>query len=306
MELRLSSANDAALDIIADAIRDVDGARRWNFHLLIDPALVDPLPKLGCGERQRTRIPIDPTLISEAHCPYMVPIREVGRDPLIDAALARAIREIEGDSSFPAGSRSVCAFIASKESAIEMARRLARSAITYCDGERKLFRFWDPRVMDLLRQFISFDEISHLIIPADRWCWIARGGRAEVLVLDDVPRETMGHDALDTRRFKHFGRINKVLDALDLDATSYRNIDCTRIDRDIRDGERRWKLQSDYEMVSYALHSYLVGKNFDDDIEVKRHMEAAVQNGNSPVMALESLDEQFWMAIAERKGHQGH
>ncbi|MDH0170258.1 DUF4123 domain-containing protein [Stenotrophomonas sp. GD04145] len=302
MERQLSNTIDAALQVIADAVRDVDGSKRWSVHLLIDPTLADPLSLLEAEGRERVRVSISRTLMSEAHCPYLVPVREVGRDPLIDAALDRAMCEVEGNSSVPPGARSVCAFIASRVSAIEIARSLARRAAVSSGGERRLFRFWDPRVMDLLPQFISFDEIRNLVAPVERWCWIARDGRAEVLELADASPASGPHRPLDPGRFMNFGRINKVIDSLNLDSASYRKIDCAKIDRDIRAGERRWRLQTEYEMVSYALHRHLVGDHFDDDDEVRHLMESAVQKGDSPIVALESLSEQFWASFSGRQG----
>lgn len=302
MEPQLSSAIDAALKAIADAIRDVDGSRRWNVHLLIDPTLADPLPELEGVGRECIEIPISKTLMSEAHRPYLVPVREVGRDPLIDAALAHSMCEVKGRSSVPAGARSICAFVACRASTIEMARSLAQSAMVILEGDRRLFRFWDPRVMDLLPQFISIDEISRLIAPVERWCWIARDGRAETLELDEEPRPIRPANTPNPKIFLNFGLINQVLDALNLDSTSYRAVDFTQIDRDIREGQVRWNLQSQYEMVSYALHRHLVGRSFDDEGQVRMHMESAVRDGKSPITALESFDELFWATLAARQG----
>lgn len=302
MEPQLSSAIDAALEVIADSIRDVNGSRSWNVHLLIDPTIADPMPEFKCGERERTRISIDQRLMSEMHQPYLVPVREVGRDPLIEIALELSMREVEGHSSVPAGARSVCAFVACRASTNEMARSLARNAVVFLKGERRLFRFWDPRVMDLLPHFVSTDEFSCLAAPAERWCWISRDGKAETLELDEGLHSIRQAHALDPKRFLNFGLINQVMDALNLDSTSFRATDFTQIDRAIQEGQERWNLQSDYEKVSYALHRQLIGENFDDESQVRLHMEGAVRDGKSPIAALESFDEQFWATRAGRQG----
>lgn len=301
MERQLSSVPITVREVIADAIRDSDGLHGWTTFMLIDPILGDPLGDIGGEERERTSLPINPTLMSEVHFPYLIMLGEVGRDSLIDSALERAIDEVDGRQGLVAGARSVCAFFVTKHSSKMVAKRLAESASVRVDGERRLFRFWDPRVMDLLTRFAGSDEIETLLSPAERWCWIARDGRAESLTMV-AESQNSKLQLLNTERFLNFGRINKFFDVLKSDAFAIRKIDCVSVDRIMRKGLEKWLLQSDYEVVSYALHSILLGEGFDDDEQVRWHMDNGIREGRSPVVELEALSEVFWTALSERLG----
>lgn len=304
MVLRLSNVILTARHAIADAVRNVDELPSWSVFIFVDPILGDPFGSIDGHARVCTRIPVNERLMSESDRPYLIPVDEVGRDVLIEVALQRAIDEWECKPGFQAGARSVCAFIVTTVPAIDLARGLGRSAQILLDGRMRLFRFWDPRVMDLLPSFMQEEGVQEMLIPSIRWCWISRDGRVKSINIEEGMSHGRQSLELNGEVFANFGRINKVLDALPKSSASP-SIDCSSIDRFIRKGQKRWRLESDYEVVSYALHCILIGDGFDDDTVVRSHMESAVRNGESPVVGLESLDESFWANLIDRLKQAG-
>lgn len=182
---------------IGRSITQISGTK---IVLLVDPSLGDPLPALlsdqCCKSTARQRLAID--LIAEERCPYLIELDDEERVLSTSARLA-AQEHLGAFDSSGRQPRSVCAWLQVKRRTQPpeanmlqaLARRLAALAIVRSpvNGQRVMFRFWDPRLASDVARVLDSDWRDALTTSgAVGWWHISREGRVENLLsprLDD-------------------------------------------------------------------------------------------------------------------------
>jgi hypothetical protein len=288
-----------ALDAIADPA-DV------SFYVLVDCALHDPLA--GMPERENAIVvPIRHPDVAQARRPYLLPLGEFGRDRRIDETLQLAYDQARRHASQSAHGRSICGWLAARGSPDTVAWQLAKASHQMIEGRSRLFRYWDPRVLDVLSGLLDTAQAQALFRPVCGWWWLNRNAALQCALLQTAGRDTSEVPAAFTlapaqiERLRQVESVNRCLDVWqDLQHNPEADGVRDRIARLIAVGTRKWDLQTDRDQVSYAMYGLLVHEGFDEDAEVRRVMQAARAAGTSPIEALSHFDEAYWDRLKHR------
>jgi hypothetical protein len=277
-----------------------------SWYVLVDCALHDPLA--GMPERENAIVvPVRHPDVADARRPYLLALGEFGRDRRIDETLQLACDQARRHASQRAHGRSVCGWLAASGSPHTLAWQLAKASQQMIEGHARLFRYWDPRVLDVLPGLLETSQAQALFRPVSGWWWLDRNA-----ALRCAPLQRAGHDTgaapaafklapTQIERLRQVESVNRCLDVWqdlrhDPEAEGVRD----RIARLIAAGTAKWDLQTDRDQVSYALYALLVHGGFDEDAEARAVMLAARAAGTSPIEALAQFDEAYWDRLKHR------
>jgi hypothetical protein len=272
------------------------------LHVLVDMVLGDPLAD-AATRSNAAALPIKHPDMKADHQPYLLKLGDFGRDLAIEKSLSLGLGQALRSSDELMQGRSICLWILSDANSEELALHLASQARIGVGRDMKLFRFWDPRVMDTLEHMLRPEQVNNLLGPASTCLWLNRAGDfAELRVADDsstngaLPGIRLDNHQLDLLR--NVELVNRALDVLQDMGKPVVGAQL-RLDLDgiLAKGGREWKLQTDRELVTYAMYGYLIGAEFDQVAEVRDAMLEADNAGTSPVDALDQFDERYWQTL---------
>lgn len=273
------------------------------LHVLVDTVLGDPLAD-AATRSDAIALPIKHQDLKADHQPYLLKLGDFGRDLAIEKSLSLALGQALRCADELTLGRSICLWILSDADSEELALHLAGQSRVRVGRDMKLFRFWDPRVMDTLEHLLRPEQANNLLGPASTCLWLNRAGEfAALRVADDFPKNgTSSGIQLDNRQLDLLKNVELVNRALDVLQDMGKPVVGTqvRLDLDgiIAKGAREWKLQTDRELVTYAMYAHLIGAQFDQVTEVRDAMLEAKNAGTSPVDALDQFDERYWQTLA--------
>ncbi|SDY78825.1 protein of unknown function [Lysobacter sp. yr284] len=274
-----------------------------SIYLLVDTTLGDPLANVAT-RATAVAVPIRHPDLKRDHHPYLLRLGEIGRDPAIDTSLALGLAQALRSPEGLALGRSICLWLVSDSDIDVVAHHLAARAKVRVGSETRLFRFWDPRVMDALEHLLRPMQAGSLLGPVSSCLWLTRSGSLASLRVADAKSDEAIVDGLrlDQRQLDHLARvelINRALDVLqDMERTVLGAEVRTVLGGLIEKGAREWTLRTDRELVTYALYGVLVHQRFDREPGVAEAMDQARRAGTSPIDALEQFDESYWQALA--------
>jgi Domain of unknown function (DUF4123) len=290
-------AVDALSEQLFSATQGVDAR---SLHVVVDRVLADPLSD-ECQRASRTEIPIKHDEIKKQHQPYLLQLGHVGRDETVRKTLELGLKQaLRGVEERPYG-RTICGWIAFDVPVDRVARHLGKSALLRTNKGVRVFRFWDPRVFDLLSPSLSADQIKALLGPVSSWCWLGRDGSLRTMVRGyqsssrsmDQTQLSLGADQITSLSIAEY--VNRTLDVLqDMGKDVSDTRLPARLAQSMMYGSIQWKLGTDFEYVTYALYCVLVGQDFDKAPKVFEVMRRANVTGASPIEALNSFDESYW------------
>lgn len=272
------------------------------LHVLVDTVLGDPLAD-AATRCDATALPIKHPDLKADHRPYLLTLGDFGRDLAIEKSLSLGLGQALRSADELMQGRSICLWILSDADSEDLALHLASQARVRIERDMKLFRFWDPRVMDTLEHLLRPEQVNNLLGPVSTCLWLNRAGEFAALRADEdfssngaLPGIRWDNHQLDL--LKNVELVNRALDVLQDMGKPVVGAQL-RLDLDgiLAKGARDWKLQTDRELVTYAMYGHLIGAQFDRVAEVRDAMLEAENAGTSPVDALDQFDEHYWQNL---------
>lgn len=277
------------------------------LYVLIDPALGDPFGHVP-GREAAVKLRVDYGGGRFEKAPYLLLVKEFGRDPVaqlsVEVALAEALKLLPRGDGQPA--RSMCGWIISTLSMQDLGRRIERNAMMSVGGVKKVFRFWDPRVMDFLDELLESDQKATLLAGADEWLWLDRRAKVKSWRAEDLRQAIHNAPASlvmsseQTSALSHGRYANLVLDALQVAGWAEGLPSQVSLMQAVRHGMARWGLTSDQDCVMYVLYRVYYGHAFDEEPYISARMMRARSDGHSPVAVLEQIDASVWSTLPGR------
>ncbi|PJJ96061.1 hypothetical protein CO611_09045 [Lysobacteraceae bacterium NML03-0222] len=279
-------------------------ARYQYAYAVFDPYMeLFPRQYAHAYEVEAIDVPISHPDMQRAYRPYLLPLKEPGRDwwlaPLLDEAIAQAKRQKEGMLLRP-----ICGWLFTDLQKPVLRSRLSHNATVYMNGKARIFRNWDPRVLDLLR--ILLDAQQKQAIVADmEWLWLGRSGLPYSLSGEEVVEQPRGFEFTlrqdQIENLRHAEVFHTVLDVMqDLGYCATDDALALQLLLAIRRGNVRWALETSEALVEFALHALLVHPNFDDDPQIKSLMKQSHAARLGAIQPLATLNDDDWAQVRER------
>lgn|GEM_PF-1138421 len=284
------------------AVRDRHGDAASTLYAVIDPILADPFPDAAGEAREGVVLPADK--FAPGDCPYLLTLGEFGRDPRAEATIALSLQETLAQQGGDRAGRSVCGWLVLPAGIpVEQAvRAYARQSQLVVGGERRTFRFWDPRTLDLARDVLTPTQLNAILGPAASWSWLSRQRRLETVWID--PRE---HDALYTvaiqtneeqqRLLSRLPEINLVMDSLTVAALDTTPIKAIEVGRRLVEADVQWRLHDPRDQVSYAICCMIYGAPFTANAPIRLQLIHGLETGTPAMPAvlgmLDTLEPQL-------------
>jgi Domain of unknown function (DUF4123) len=178
---------DLQADLLIRTFRQMAHAQGPHACLcvLIDPLLGNPLAELSAIEK----LPIRPLRIqhddlAQDEVPYLLKVgQEQDHERLISHTLRLALAEQRNALLESPASRSVCAWLFVDEGdlskLVDALSQFARIPRPDGQGQRSLFRFWDPRVFQHLPRVMGQQHFERALADqlALQWLWLAPTGQ---------------------------------------------------------------------------------------------------------------------------------
>lgn len=294
---------------LRDELSEACEAHEGKLHLLVDTALEDP-----CADWEKRPyaqiLKIRHPALRKQERPYLLPLGDFGRDDAIDKSITLAMAQAARTSRDHTRGRSICGWIMFTGNAQIIADRLSRHASQIVDRKRRLFRFWDPRVMDMMEGGLEPRQNAALLAGVTGWWWLGRDLQLKALSSgSEVSGEAAGFALTEAqiRIMRWAEPINRTLDVLQ---DMGHDVSSPGLDGGVREalsrGERTWALESIGELVQYALCTILVHRSFDEHPEVRTRMREAQSVGCSPLSALDAFEKDDWNRIRQRIADESH
>ncbi|MFY3455627.1 DUF4123 domain-containing protein [Achromobacter xylosoxidans] len=285
------------------------GLPQDRLYVLVDPTIEDPLAHAR-RRGQAVALPLDRSRFLTEHCPYLLELGEFGRDDAIELAVEAACAAAGTGRTH----RPICGWIASPVAPAALARHLARMArcLVPDRADPVTLRHWDPRVAEVLAEVLSEDQMAQWLAPV-RACW--RPGRAAGELALQYERSAAAGapqagpaaplvlDRAQCAVLERAGWVNQALDALaeaghDMGEARLR----ARADRLVARAQARWGLETDTDIVDYALHGLLVHPHFDQHPDIRHAMATMQANGIAAVAALNDITQEQWNRVRQWTG----
>ncbi|WP_313494779.1 DUF4123 domain-containing protein [Stenotrophomonas sp.] len=144
--------------------------------------------------------------------PYLIDLRYMSTDERLHA-LDKTVEYAHSHEQSP-----FSALIASQESRARLRSHLSRVMVRQIEGEKMLFRYYDPRVWECLLWILSEAQLSSLLGPIVRWTaplaggmdWISYAGKG-------LSHEALMFDAAQLRAIASLASVNRVVARLNVD-----------------------------------------------------------------------------------------
>lgn len=252
------------------AFRRLTGAqsRESCVCVLMDPLLADTQPLLDAvEERPRHPLRIQHDDLARDDAPYLL---KVGPEPeherVLELSLQLALAEQRVAATTTPAPRSICAWILIDEQHVpSLADALSRLAIVrppQRPSERKIFRYWDPRVFEHLPRILGNQTLQTLLTRdvTAQWLWLDRSGRLASQVL----KGGKGWQP-DVRQWQALSRIEDLNQCLVLAHTQGKPAsaqDVTQLDSALQHAGTLG-CHTSADRMSYALLSASLGAGFE-------------------------------------------
>lgn len=296
-DARLHSAKENVRGVLlAESMKNAHG----RLCVLIDPILVDPL-RDAPTRAEAIVLPLRRRDLKDEQRPYLLALGDFGRDQAIESSIGVAISEaMHLDDSAPRA-RSVCGWIRSG-SPKELASHMAGCAALTLQGESRMLRHWDPRIMDILAALVNPTQRQCLLRHATARYWLRRDGAIQSIVLDQAAAEPEAASALrlddgQLDLLVQAGYVNRALDVLQEMGHDMAALSPAKLARNLRAGMQSWRLDTERDRVMYLVYVAMVGEGFDRTPEVHARMLAAQASGSSVMDALDAFDDAYWQSL---------
>ncbi|WP_454727397.1 MULTISPECIES: DUF4123 domain-containing protein [Cupriavidus] len=283
--------------MLRDELRNTPWAKSGHrMFVLVDPALADPFQD---APNRKMPLPVVHENLRGAHRPYLMQCNL--RGSVFDLSVDTASQEAGRLRDDLPGARTVCGWLFTSASADRLAEHLACHASLPSSQGARLFRYWDPRVMDLMRTMLSPRQARGLMGPVLGWCWTGRDRHLRAIA--GTGQDSDGHAAFqltDEQRawLSQAPHVNRAMDVLQDMGYDMASVDPSHLARCICQGQRAWGFSQEHEHVTYALHCLLVHEQFDRLPEVRNAMVAETERGHSAIEALDRFGDAYWQDLA--------
>ncbi|BBA44689.1 hypothetical protein BCCH1_71930 [Burkholderia contaminans] len=290
--------------MLRSELRNTPWAMAGNrIYIVVDPLLGDPFHDLP---NWKVPLPIEHESLRGAHRPYLMQAGLHG--DVFERSVDIAAQEAERSREDVPGARTVCGWLFTSASASKVAAHLASNALLRSAERARLLRYWDPRVMDLMRAMLSPHQAHALMGLESGWYWTGRDKTLHTLTSRDEGRGL--HTALhltdeQIALLEQAPHINRVLDILQDTGHDVGAVDPLHLARCICQGRQAWAFSDEHEHVIYALHCVLVHEQFDRLPDVRNAMTVEVSQGRSAITALDRFDDTYWQSMANSQSRMG-
>ncbi len=177
---------------------------------------------------------------------------------LLDRTLQLSLEE----ANRPGQPRAICAWIVTAAEGTSLARGMSRGLDASANGQRIYLRYFDPRVMPRLAQFLG-DGASSLAWPASTWCQLGRQGEWLRFDAAQTLPSTLGLrlDARQSAALERVESINKVAARLALEGLELAHARDPEVDTALQ-GARDAGLRDSDDQEAYALRCLRDGEAF--------------------------------------------
>lgn len=289
---RLEACTEAGVMGLRRLFADKTGRR---LLILCDPTLDDPLRQ----DAEALGLPFHPIHIRSSQAtspkPYLI---QIDKYDVHEVFVNRSIRLSVEQALSPAlpnrRSRSICAWLWTELSAIEVSGLLAeRSVITDDRGRKRVFRCWDPRTTQHVSVlFPGRSEVSWL--PRTAWGYVDGFGAWCCLPEADGNREAVTLPDWDTLHF--YSLINAVLQRLSIDGLRHQTDVIPDVQEALRIG-RQHGLANDDERVCFATDRVVTGVPIERSGRISSILTAVHEYGSGYRSLVDGFDEEDWDAI---------
>lgn len=292
--------------------------------VLIDRAVADPFEEatnLDEATRQVVRIAHDD--LSEDKLPYLLCLSTPERsERLLNATVRLAVQEAQANLRSSRQIRSVCAWIQLQDSAeaaaqkdgLALAMHVARASVARSpEGERRLFRYFDPRVLERLEAVARPGQWAHLLGRSATWHYLGRDLSLRTVRSPASAEGEASFDAPQWARLARIGWVNELLpQAAEWGLSGPATEVAERIDAQLARAQGRGLL-TDTDCMTFATCAFCVHPRFDEHPVFARALAAAGRGELSFADAAASLDEQqledvaagVWLADSPRSHRHG-
>lgn len=179
-------------------------------------------------------------------------------------------------------------------------------SVTY---QRRLFRYWDPRILDLLSWALTSEQRENFFSCVSAWWWLGRDASLRKVIGLESDSLCSSQVVLDDEQLQVMmlaESTNRTLDVLqDMDHASCTSELQQRVARAVRKAVETWELDTQEEQMRYALFGVLIGSEFDAHPLVRGAMLNAKEERRSPLSALDSFTDDWWTSLkVELQGAQ--
>lgn len=193
------------------------GADRQGLRVLVDPALHDPVrPLLEKHDLPVTRLTLPYGDVSADLQPYLVSVDdEQTRERFVNATIDIAVQESQAARDAWPAARAVCAWLVVDDAEIDaLVQGFKANAVVAVPGnasQRRLLRFWDPRVLPQLARILDKDAWRHWLPVNATWLSIDGWGqmtRTEFARPPATPRDGPRLDGEPWRALERIADVN--------------------------------------------------------------------------------------------------
>ncbi|GKX56754.1 hypothetical protein SOASR030_28660 [Leminorella grimontii] len=268
-------------------------------YILLDPCAVGEPDDIFSNVAEKCPIPIYYQDMALTRRPYLLEIKddEAG-DSLLDASIRLAISETMRDRSDPSRFRCMCAWLTSSDDINLLSEKLAlKSIIKQGDGNETLFRFYDPRIMDLLLEILQPAQFSNGLYRLSGWFWLSRESK-----LCSYPISVVKTNApvwyLTKEQKKSLSRstwINICLDKQFIYPNVYINkLTVSELDGLLSYIDNNYGIDEKDDAITYAHYIMTKSRNIDNHPEIKRLLNEWDKENELLSVLLGNVEQRVW------------
>lgn len=279
--------------------------------LLLDPSLKPMFnDDLNDPEQwQLTPLNIYKGSIDPQFIPRLLPLNtDVARDrEIIEQSIQAAYDELHADELQQGNGRQMCAWFVTDLSPLVLARQWgANTQQLDGDGDKVLFRLYDPRVLWLLWEILDTKQQSALLNGIQH-CWILNPlGQWQCLTVPKnappapsrlfINRRDTQWQAINNFHIIHdvFRYHPEVLEH----ATTESLIQMSQTIQQVIQAARRYGISTDEDLTLFALHGLRYGKNFHLHPRINNILKQR-QTDDLYIALVDELTESDWRQIKE-------
>jgi hypothetical protein len=276
-EATLSSV-DTQIEVAIRSLRNVVAQQPTaELAVLIDPVVVNPFSDTQFDQQIASyRLPIRYEDLSNENLPYLLWVPDETRhERFINLSVRVAIQEAFENRHSGNQARSVCGWLLGMHpgNAVNatmpksVAQHLGKQAIARRPetGERCLFRFFDPRVMETLALISTQEQLATVLGPIRTWCFVDNElAFRSIEVQAESQTSHLSFDADQWARLSRLEWVNQLLPrAADWGITGSRLDNSKRIDAALARAQA-CGLATDSDCFAYAACYFCVHPRFDE------------------------------------------
>ena len=277
--------------------------KQWGHcDVLLDRELSDPftdeLATLQDGGRVGLVNPKRASM-STGDCPAILRLSSA-ESSLLDASVDISARQ-NTDPRRPV--RAVGGWLFGKTTNVgKVATHLASAVVVRIAGAADaMLRPWDPRTIAALQRILTPEQFSALMGPIEVWAWMDRAGKIQTIERDASAPATLPFklsieqdEAID--RIELFNTLLKTFAHMDRFVSPESDEALDSLLKVAHDKGHR----NEFDALAYAVHAWIVGRDFDGVPEVKDAIIEMKTRGFGLARALEKFDDDYWAAYQAR------